>query len=176
MRRSEKARGLRRYHPAHRVVRHLDNVHGDTGGPRHRGELEADKAGPDHDHLARLSQPLAQYVGVGQSAQRQHAVELGARHGERPKARSGGEDEMVAGDLATGSQSQTTPGPVDRRHGFAGHEVDLLLLVECLGPQQQLVEPTFAGEIRFRQGRALVGQHRLVADQHDAAGETLLPQ
>ncbi len=105
-----------------------------------------------------------------------HAVELGARHGERPKPRPGGEDDMVAGDLAAGSQSQTTPGPVDRRHGFAGDEVDLLLLVERLGPQQQLVEAAFAGEIGFRQGRALIRQPRLVADQHDMAGETLLPQ
>ena len=169
MRPGEKPRCRRRHHPPHRLLRHLDDVDGDPGGARHRGEFEPDKAGADHDHLAHLAQPLTQDVGVGQRAQRQNALELGTRHPERPKPRPGGEHDMVAVDLAARGQLQATPAPVDRGNTLAGDEVDPMCFVKCLRPQPQFVEPAVAGKIGFRQRRALVGQDRLVADQQDAA-------
>ena len=155
---------------------HLDYMHTDAGGPGDRRKFEADKAGADHDHLTNLGQPLAQHVGIGQGSQRQHAVQFGARDGERPTARPRGENKMVASHLAAGGQSQAPPGTVYRGDGFAGNQIDLLLLVKRFGPQPKLIQAAFAGEIGFRQGRALIRQYRLVADQHDATAETLLPQ
>ena len=76
---------------------------------------------------------------------------------------------MVAVDLATRGQLQAAPAPVDRGDTLAGDEVDPMGFVKRLRPQPQIVEPAVAGEIGFRQGRALVGQGRLVADQQDAA-------
>ncbi len=77
---------------------------------------------------------------------------------------------------AAGGQAQAVRRAVDRHDRLAGDQIDLLLLVEEFGPQQQFVEPAFTREVGFRQWRALVGQPRLVADQHDAAGKTLLAQ
>ena len=60
---------------------------------------------------------------------------------------------MITSNLTAGRQSHGAPGPIDRRHGFTGDELDLLLLVEGVGPQPQIVEAAFAGEIGFRQRR-----------------------
>ena len=158
------------------MLGHLDDVHADPGGARHRGEFEADKTGADHHHFAHFAEPPAQDVGIGQGAQRQHAVELGAGHRERAKPRPGGQHDLVAGDLAARAQSQPAALPVDLGHGLAGDELDPLFFVERSRAQPQFVEAAVAGEIGFRQGRALIGQRRLVADQQDPAGEPLLAQ
>ncbi len=156
--------------------RDLDDMHRGTRADRDRGEFEADKPGADDDHFTRRGQPFAQNVGIGQGAQRKDAVELGARHRQCSAARSGRQHEMVAFDHTTRGQAQAAPRPVDRRNRVATDELDPLLFVKRAGPQQQFVETAFAGEIGFRQGWALVREPRLVADQHDAAGETLLAQ
>ena len=51
-----------------------------------------------------------------------------------------------------------------------------MVAVERLRPHQQQVEADLAVEIILRQRRALVRQHRLVADQHDGAVEPGLAQ
>ena len=51
-----------------------------------------------------------------------------------------------------------------------------MLGIERLRPEPQLVETALPREIGFGEGRALVGRNRLVADQHDAAGEAILAQ
>ena len=93
----------RRHDPAHRVLRQLDDVHRSPGGDRDRGEFEPDKAGPNHDHLARLGQTLAQDVGVGEGPQRQNPIEFGAGHRQRPVARAGGQYQMVEPNLVARS-------------------------------------------------------------------------
>ena len=76
MRLGEEPGGGCRHDAAHRVLRHLDDVHRRTSSDRNRGKLEADEAGADDHHLARLVQSIAQDIRVGEGAQRQHAVEL----------------------------------------------------------------------------------------------------
>jgi hypothetical protein len=112
------------------VLCHLDDVHAHPGGARHRGEFEADKAGADHHDLAHFAEPLAQNVGIGQGAQRQDPVELGAGHRERAKPRAGGQHDVIAGDLGARAQAQPTTRPIDCGHRLAGNELDLLFLVE----------------------------------------------
>ncbi len=158
------------------MMRDFDDVDAHTLASRDRGEFEADKARADHHYLARLRQALAQGVGIGQGAQRKHAVELGAGHRKKPTSRPGGQNDVVAFDRAAGGQAQAVRRAVDRHDRLAGDQIDLLLLVEEFGPQQQFVEPAFTREVGFRQWRALVGQPRLVTDQHDAAGKTLRAQ
>ena len=166
----------RRYDAAHRLLRHLDDVNGRTPRDRHRGKFEADEPGADDDDVSYLVKSLAQDIGVGERAQRQHAVELGSRHSERPAARAGGQDQMVPGQLAARGQSQPAFGPVDRGHGLAGQDLDLMLGVEGLRPEPELVEAAVAGEVGFRKRRALIGRNRLVADHYDPAGKALLAQ
>ena len=74
------------------------------------------------------------------------------------------------------AKSQAALPAIDRRHRVAVDQVDLLLGVKLGRPQPQIIDPGLTGEVGFRQRRALVGQNRLVADQHDAAGKALLAQ
>src|SRR6516225_4227775 len=43
----------RRHHPAHRLLRHLDDADGGAPCDRHRGKFEPDKPGADNDDVAR---------------------------------------------------------------------------------------------------------------------------
>ena len=53
---------------------------------------------------------------------------------------------------------------------------DIGLPVEILGFDQQAFPGQCAGEEGLGQGRALVGQERLAADQHQTSGKALLSQ
>ena len=83
---------------------------------------------------------------------------------------------MVPGDLTPGSHSKAATRPIDLGDRIAMDKFDLLLGIELRWPQPQIIDPGFPGEIGFRQGRPLVGQDRLVANQHDAAVKPLLAQ
>ena len=143
MRPGEKARGRRRYHPPHRVLRHLDDVHADPGGARHRGEFEADKTGADHHHVAHFAEPL----GAGC----RHPPGCAAarrRRARRPAPASGRNRAPVASTIW--SQAISPPEPRrSRRPGrsiwvtrLAGDELDPLLF-----------RRTIAGAATIRRGR-----------------------
>ena len=103
-------------------------------------------------------------------------IELGPGDRQCPAARPGCQHHMIAFDGRARSKPQQAPGSVDRGHRLAGDQLDFLLFVKRLGSQPQFVETAVAGEVALGQGRALVGQSRLVADQHHAAAKPLLPQ
>src|SRR5882724_12892717 len=62
------------------------------------------------------------------------------------------------------------------RSGAVGNQLDLLLAIEFVGAEHQAVRTTLALEIGFGQRRPLIGQMRLVVEQADALGKTMLPQ
>ena len=135
--------------------------------------IQADEAGADDNDLARLVHALSQHIGVGEGAQRQHAIELGSGHGKRPASCTSREDEMIPGNFEAGGQPKARPLPIDRRHRVTADEVDLLLGVKLRRPQPQILHAGLTRQVRFGERWALVRQNRLVADQYDAAGEAL---
>ena len=68
--------------------------------PRRGGDLGPDPAGSDDDQVRAARQPRAQCVGVGEIAQRQHAVEVGAGDIETARARAGREQQAVVAHAA----------------------------------------------------------------------------
>ncbi len=73
-------------------------------------------------------------------------------------------------------ESHGFPGPVDFGDPRPGQELDVVVAVERLRPQQQQVEADLAVQVVLRQRRALIGQHILVADQRDASVIAMLAQ
>ncbi len=121
-------------------------------------------------------EPLAQLIGLGQRAQIAHPVELDAGQRGHPVARPGRQHEMVVTELLTRSEAQALPGAVDLGGARSGEIIDPVVAVERLGPHQQQVEADLAIEIILGQRRALVWQHRLLAEEHDGAIEPALAQ
>ena len=130
-------------------MRHFDDVYRGTGGDRDGGEFKTNKAGADDHDLARLRQPIAQHIRIGQGAQRQYALKFSARHRQHPGSRTGCQHDLIAFKSTTGGEANTMSRPIDRRHRLAGNQLDLLFFVKRFGPQPQFVEPAFAGEIGF---------------------------
>jgi hypothetical protein len=91
----EERRHGRRDGAAHRMLGRFQHRHLMAERAGDRSEFKPDEAGADHHHVAGLGKPRLEIVGIGQSAQIDHAVEVGARHpgavgcGRRRRARDG---------------------------------------------------------------------------------------
>ena len=84
----EEVRGRRRHGAAERAG-DLDHRHLAADRERGGGDLEADEAGADDDDAPAGTEPLADRRRVGDVAQSQHAVEIGAGNGEGARPRAG---------------------------------------------------------------------------------------
>ncbi len=165
----KKTRGVDRQDPAHRPVGQFDDVHLSAVAARDRGEFKADEPGADHHDVVRRGEPVAQQVGLGEGAQITDAVELDPGQRRHPVARAGGEHEMAVAEALARGKTHGSAHPVDLAHPGSREVVDAVVVVEGIGPHQEEVEADLAVEIILRQWRALVGQHRFVADQGDRA-------
>ena len=143
--RVEEEIGGRRRHGAAERPGDLDHRHFAAQRQRRRGDFEADEAGADDDDAPPRAEPLADRRRVGDVAQAQHAVEIGAGNGERPRPRAGGEDQVVERLGARPRRAR----PFGRRGRCASPATPsrrsiCLVAIELLGPQRQ------AGEVHLR--------------------------
>src|SRR5947209_20606480 len=67
-------------------------------------------------------------------------------------------------------------GAVDRGDARLRDKLDFVVGEEVLWPERQRLGARLAHEIGLRQGRALIGQARLVADDDDVTGKSVLAQ
>ena len=82
-------------HPQQWQFRHFQHRHCHAGGPGRRRGLQADPAGTDHRDPGGRLEGRPDPVAVPEVPQVEHAVEVGARHGE-PR----GADPVVSSSLA----------------------------------------------------------------------------
>ena len=115
-------------------------------------------------------------VHVGDRAQAVDAGQVVARHLEPPRLAADAQQQLVVGEFAAVAEPQPLAGPVDGRDPHPEAGLDPVLLVELGAAQQQPLALQFARQVFLGQGRAVVGQVRLVADQHDRPGVPLAAQ
>ncbi len=176
MRGGEEFRGRRAHDPAHHPVGQFENADRLALAARDRGEFEPDKPGADHDNMLGRGEPLAQLIGLGQRAQIAHPVELDPGDRRDPVARGGRQHEVVVRELLSRSEAQALRGAVDFGGAGPGEIVDPVVAVERLRAHQQEVEADLTVKIILRQGRPLIRQHRLLAEQDYGAVEPALAQ
>ena len=121
-------------------------------------------------------EPLAQFIGFGEVAQIADPVEFDPRQGRHPVARSSRQHEVVVAELFARGEAQLLCGAVDLDGPRIGQVIDPVVAVESLRPHQQQIEADLAVEVILGEGRSLIRQHRLIAEQHDAAVEAGLAQ
>ena len=83
---------------------------------------------------------------------------------------------MAVVDHAPVPRFDALGGPVDPRRARAAPELDPVLGEERFGPQRQAEHVHLAFEKGLRQRRALIGQLRLVGEEHDRLLKSLLAQ
>ena len=162
-------RKQRRHRAGHQAGRGLE--HGDmlAEHARDRRDLEADETAADDHHGLGAGQGAADRHGVLDAAQSQHAGKIAPRDRQAPRAAAGREGQPRIGqDLAVGEVHRLI-GAVDRRHGDARHEGDILAGNRLGRTQGQSRRVHLAEQHGFRQRRPLIGRMRLAADQRDGA-------
>ena len=172
----EEFRGHRTYDAAHHPVGQFEDPDRLALTARDRREFEADKAGADDHDMLGGGEPLAQLVGFSEVAQITDAVELDPRQRRDAIACAGRQHEVVVAELFARGEAQLPPGAVDLGRPRARQVVDAVIAIERLRPHQQQIEADLALEVILGEGRALIGQHRLLTEQHDRAVETALAQ
>ena len=172
MQRAEVVRGGRRGHALQDARRRFEQRHLQALAGRHGRSLQPDVAAADHQQPPAGHQVRRHRVGIGQAAHQQHALQLAAdvgRQAARPRA--GEQHQPAVFDMLAAVQPQAPRSAVDARHARAQAQLDLLLLVPGGGADQDLLHRQRIGQVLLRQRRPVVGQHRLVADQQQAAFE-----
>jgi len=109
----------------------------------------------------------ADRVHVGDRAQAVDAGQFVAGHLEPPRLAADAEQQLVVSEFAAVTEPQPLAGTVDGRHPHAEAGLDPVLLVVLGTAQQEPLPLQLAGEVFLGKGRAVVGQPRLVAHQHD---------
>ena len=173
---AKRLRGLGRDRPRHDASGCLDHRDRQAPAGADRGEFEPDEARAHHHDPAGALDGGAQGVGVVEGAELAHAREFGARHRQGPVAGAGGEDEMVVRETFAIREAHLPLLAVDPRHAGLGAVADRVVGKEALLPQEEAAGIGLASEVGLRQRRALIGQHRLLADQGEASGKARLPQ
>jgi len=79
----------------------------------------------------------------------------------------------ISGRLVT---DDAAPQPIDAQHGKAQAQNDTMFRIVGRVPEEQAVTVERSGQILLRQGRALVRQRSLIADERDRAGVTALAE
>src|SRR5262249_48744208 len=110
------------------------------------------------------------------SAELEHAIEIGARHRERFVPPTGGDEQAIVRDGISGVDRHELLRRVDGRDPHAQPELDASLRVEARAVDELVLEAVHAAEIALRQGRAIVRQLALGADEHDVSVPTLFAE
>ena len=146
--------------------------HGDLHAALHEaiGRFQSQQATADHHRMLERLGRLDHGLGIGDVAVGQHALQVLAGDGqdEGPGARR--HDQAVvlgAGGLALGiDRMHRAPGPVDGRHGIAGVQQDMVVLVPGPVVEHDIAERLLAGQHRRQQNAVVVGM-RLGAEDRD---------
>jgi len=135
-----------------------DRCAGPPGGGR---DLQADPAGPDHDHAGLGVEDDPDPVAVLDGAQVVHAVQIGAGGRESPRRGAGGQQELGVADPAAVGQGHLVGGGVDCGGGRREAQVDVVVGVPPFGMDEDGVPASAALQVFLRQGRPFVGPVRL---------------
>ena len=138
--------------------------------------LQADPAGPGDDDLAAAAQRGGQPLRVPHRAQVPDAVEIGPGDVQPPRRGAGGDQQPVVGHGLAALQGDPVARPVDRRHGRAAPQVDVVLGVPAVGEREYRFPAVLAQQVPLGQRRPLVRVLVFRADEHDRALEALLPE
>jgi hypothetical protein len=112
-------------------------------------------------------------VDVGEPPHRIDAFQRAAHHRrQEPRLGARGQRQLVVVHCFL-AQPDATRRRLDPRHLRAQPQVDPVLAVERLRPQEQPLHRHLTQQVFLRQRRALVGRHRLFADQRH---RPLVPQ
>jgi hypothetical protein len=165
---------LRSQHALQRHRGGIDHRHLGAALARRGGELRSDPPGADHDHLAARLETPAQRVAVRERAQVVDRVQVGAGDRQPTRFCARGQQQPVVAELAPVLEPDLGAARVERAHGSAGDQLDVVLTVEGLRMDIGLLARGLRAQVILGQRRALVGSLRLGADQDDPAVEPLL--
>ena len=166
---------LRAEDPQQRQRGDLEDRHVETRDARGGGDLEADPARPDDHDPRGLAEGQPEPLGVLEPAQVDHVVQLGARHVQPAGLRTGRQEQPVVGERLAVIARDRAGGTVERGHGRAEPQLDLVPGVPVARVHEDVLERRRALQQPLGQRWALIRAVRLGAEEHEAAGEPLLP-
>jgi hypothetical protein len=137
--------------------------------------LHADEPAADDDGAAGGLCPCQDGVGIARRPQEENAIEIGAGKVRRIGCAAGGQKGGVVGESGAVLEVEGGGRRIHRRDGRR-HARDAVALVEGRVLQRCLLGARLAREPVFAEHRPVVGQLRLLAHQHEASGEAILPQ
>ena len=176
MRVGEELRHRRRNGARHGAVGKFEHMHRFAERARHRREFEPDEPGAGNNDLVCIGEHRTDRVGIGKRAQAEDAVQISAGDRQRAVMRAERQHEVIVIERAAARQRDALVGAVDRGDARLRDDLNAIIGEEFLRTERQRLGRCLAHEIGFRQRRALVGQARLVSDDHDAPGKSVLAQ
>ena len=162
--------------PREDARRHLQHGHFKAHLPGDGSGFEPDVSGADNHEALSGKHAGAQAFDISEGSQIVNARKISALHGQRARARAGGEDQVVVGKMAAMAELNLALGPVDFGDVCAQQELDLLVLVPGGGFEIEAFLVELAFHVGFRQRRALIRQCGFVAHDGQASVKTALAQ
>ena len=127
---------LRGHRARHHPRCELDHIDLETLGPCGGGEFEPDEARADHDDAHAGRKQFAQRMALIEDAQVADRVQPGVRNIEQPVPRAGREHQVAVVERRAGGERHLPRIAVDRVRPI-GDQLDLVVVVEFLGPEHQ---------------------------------------
>src|SRR6185295_13130769 len=144
--------------------------------PEGRGHLGADEAQADHHRAGARPGRGANAVAILHGTKLKDTGEVRARGRERPVPPPGGDQEPVIGQLPAALQGHHPAPRVDRGGPDSEVEIDIVRGIVVGRIDELAVELFLAAEVALRQGRTIVGQLALGADERHRPVEASLAQ
>ena len=140
------------------------------------GGLQPHIAAADHGQPRAGFQHRLQGFRIREGAQGEDAGQVGSGNLQTPGPRAGGQDQDVPGKARSIVERDCSGRAVDGGDGGFGAQVDIVLGVPGGGAQFDRLDVRLALQPGLGEGRALVGDRRLVADQDDGPLMAVLAQ
>src|SRR5262245_45394991 len=147
----------------------LDGCDLDAELSQRRRDLRADESKTDDDGVASPARCFPDSIAILDRAQLEDALEVGARHGKRLVASAGGYEQAIVGHGIAMLHDDHFSQGIDRGRPHSEAELDVALLIERGVIDELVFESVRTAEITLRQGRPVVRQLALSADEHDVA-------
>jgi hypothetical protein len=163
-------------HAEQRRLEHLEDRHLDTERSEGGRDLGPDEPHAHDDHAPGGRGSFTDRVGVVDTPELEDAVEVRAGNVEPPVAHAGRDERRIESDAAAAGERDRPIAGVQALDRGPEQHVHVVLLPPRLRTDEQLGGRLLAPEVPLRERRALVGEIRLVADQHEPLVEPLLPQ
>ena len=144
---------------------------------RERGrKLGADEAPADQHDALRRGRLLAQGIGVADRAQVVDPVQVRSVDPQDPHVRPGRKERLLEAHQVLVGELRDAGVDVQRHHSGAGQQLDALLGVPVVGPEQHVLARFLPAQVLLGQRRPVVGRIGLAAHQEDVALGPLLAQ